>query len=123
MRQIYIEELIHTAASDTDDYVYGDLVDPGKVLVIQNLCVTWSDIANTEEAHFFVEEMGRKVFLGEAAPLDAGGHPHWSGEVAIGEGDRAGVHCPDSATNDEIHFFIIGELWDLDDWRKVRAGE
>ena len=117
MRQVYIDELIHKAASDTDDYVYGDLVAPGEVLVIRNLCVTWADMANTEEAHFFVEQMGRKVFLGEDEPLDAGGHPHWSGQVAIGEGERVGVYCPDIVTDDEVHFSIFGELWDLADWR------
>ena len=123
MKRAYIEELIHTAASDTDDYTYGERVEPGEVLVIRNLSVTWSDIATTEEAHFFVEDMGRKVFLGEDAAIDAGGHPHWSGEVALGEGDRAGVYCPDVAANDEVHFFILGELWDLDEWRKVKASE
>lgn len=123
MRQIYIEEWVHTAVTDTDDYTYDNRVDPGKVLVIRNLSVTWADIATTEEGHFFVEDHGRKVFLGEDAALDAGGHPHWSGQVAIGGGDRVGVYCPDSVTDDEIHFFVFGELWDLDDWRKVKAGE
>ena len=95
MRQVYIQERVHTAGSDTDDYVYDDVVAPAQILVIRNLCVTWSDIASTEEAHFFVESMGRKIFLGEDAPVDAGGHPHFSGEVTIGEGDRVGVYCPD----------------------------
>lgn len=123
MRQVYIQERIKTEPTTPLHYLYDDPVDPGKVLVVHNLSVTWAAIASGEEAHFFVEDMGRKIYLGEDAPTNTGGHPHWSGEAAIGERDRVGVYCPDSATNDEIHLFIFGELWDLDDWRKVKAGE
>lgn len=121
MRRAYIQERVHTASSDTDDYVFDDRVGPGQVLVIQNLCVTWSGMASEEEAHFFVEDSGRRIFLGEDAPIDAGGHPHFSGGVTIGEGDRVGVYCPDIATNDEVHFYIVGEVWDLAQWRGKRA--
>lgn len=117
MRQIYIEERVNTALSDTDDYIYDEPVSPGKVLVIRDLSVTWSGMKSDEEAHFFVKDMGRKVFLGEDAAINTDGHPHWSGKVAIGEGDRAGVYCPDIVTGDVVYFYIFGELWDLADWR------
>lgn len=117
MRQVYIKEIILLEPATAVHYVYDDPVKPGQVLVIRNLCATFSAIANSEEAHFFTEDHGVKHYLGEDVALDTGGYPHWSGQVAIGERDRAGVYLPDSATDDEIHFFILGELWDLKDWR------
>lgn len=119
MRQCYIKEVKHTEPATAVHYVYDDPVAPGKILVIRNLCATFSAIASSEEAHFFAEDHGAIHYLGEDAPIDTGGHPHWSGEVAIGERDRAGVYIPDSAAADVIHFFIFGELWDLEDWRKA----
>lgn len=121
MRQVYINEVILVEPSTAVHYVYDNPVKPGQVLVILSLCATFSAIANSEEAHFFVEDHGVRHYLGEDVALDTGGHPSWSGQVAIGERDRAGVYLPDSATADEIHLFIFGELWDLEDWRKVNA--
>ena len=119
LRQVYIKEIIFTEPATAVHYVYDDPVDPGKILVIRDLCTTFSAIASGEEAHFFIKDHGVKHYLGEDVPLDTGGHPHWSGKIAIGESDRAGVYIPDSATGDVIHFFIFGELWDLEDWRKA----
>lgn len=119
MRQCYIKEVRYTEPATATHYVYDDPLDPGKILVIRDLCVTFSDLANTEEVHFFVEDHGVKHYLGEDVALDTGGHPFWSGEVAIGERDRVGVYIPDSAQNDEIHLYVFGELWDLEDWIRV----
>lgn len=121
MRQVYINEIILVEPATAVHYVYDKPVKPGQVLIIRNLCVTFSAIANSEEAHFFIEDHGVRHYLGEDVALDTAGHPHWSGQAAIGERDRAGVYLPDSATDDEIHFFILGELWDLEDWRNVKA--
>lgn len=120
MRQVYLEEIVNKAASAADDYVYTPRVKKGKILVVRNLSCTWAAIATTEEAHFFVEDMGRKIFLGEDVPLDTGGHPCWTGKVAIGENDRAGVYCPDIAQNDIVKFFVCGELWDSKDWINLK---
>lgn len=119
MKQVYIKEIIFTEPATAVHYVYDDVIDPGKILVIRDICATFSALANSEEAHFFVEKMGSYRYLGEDAALDTGGHPHWQGKVAIGEGERIGVYFPDSAASDEIHMFIFGELWDIDCWQKV----
>lgn len=114
MRQPYIVEKVRKTVADAEDYFYSDRVPNGKILIIRNLCAYWSAIATTEEAHFFVEDAGRKIYLGDDVALDTGGKPGWSGRAVIGEGDRAGVYVPDSATGDIIYFWIVGELLDAE---------
>lgn len=118
MKQPYLFEGVKKAASDTDDYSYSDRVKTGQILIVTNISASWSDIANTEETHFFIEDGARKIFLGEDVPVDAGGHAHWSGEVAIGPGDRVGVYCPDSATGDIVYLWVCGILYDYDAFQK-----
>lgn len=117
MRQSYIKRVIVTEPATAGHYFYDDKIGPGKVLVLKNLCATFSALATTEEVQFFVEDGGVKMFLGEDFPLVVGGYPHWEGSVLVGEGDRAGVYIPDSDTDDVISFFIFGELLDLADFR------
>jgi hypothetical protein len=121
VRQCYIKEVRHTEPATAIHYVYDNPVDPGKILVLRDLCATFSGLKSTEEVQFFVEDHEVRHYLGEDAPLDTGGHPHWSGKIAIGERDRPGVYVPDSAANDEIHLYIFGELWDLQDW--IQGGQ
>jgi len=118
MKDIYIKRVLLTAAAAGDDYLYDERVDPGKILVITNLCATWSAMAVTEEAHFFVEVGATKMFLGEDVPYDTGGHPRWTGMVALGEGSRVGVYCPDITTADVVELFIFGVLWDAKSWKQ-----
>ena len=117
MRQSYINRVVVTEPATAGHYFYDDYVRSGKILVVKNLCATFSALATTEEVQFFVEDGGVKMFLGEDFALVNGGYPHWEGSVSIGEGDRAGVYIPDSATDDVISFFIFGELFDLADFR------
>ena len=116
MHDVYIKQVQFTAAADGDDYLYDEQLDPAKILVITNLSATWSAMATSEQAHFFVEVGGTRMFLGEDVPFDTGGYPHWSGKIAIGEGCRIGVYCPDIETGDRVSLFIFGELWDREDW-------
>lgn len=117
MRQQYISRITLTEPSSPGHYLYDAKISPGKVLVLKNLCATFSGLQTTEEVQFFVEDGVVKMFLGEDFALVEGGYPHWQGSVSIGEGDRAGVYIPDSATDDVISFFIFGELFDLEDFR------
>lgn len=117
MRQAYHNEVILTEPATPGHYVYDYRVDPGKILVVRNLAVTWSGFKTTETGQFFIQDGGRKIFLGDDVPDIQSGHAFWTGQVFVGEGDKAGVYCPDSAASDVIHFFISGELWDVADWR------
>ena len=118
MRQVYHNEVILIEPATPGHYVYDDPVDPGKVLLIRNLAVTWSDIAITESGQFFIQDGGRKIFLRDDLPSVVGGLATWKGLIYCGEGDRPGVYVPDSAEDDVIHFFVSGELWDLADFRR-----
>lgn len=120
MREVYISRAIHIEPAVPVHYVYDRQVENGKVLVLRDLCATFTAIASTEEVHFFVDDGGIINWLGEDAPLDTGGHPFWTGKVAIGEHDRVGVYIPDSAVGDGIYFYIFGELWDMASWRKAQ---
>lgn len=117
MRQAYINKVLVTEPAAAGHYFYDEKVSPGKILVVKNLCATFSALATTEEVQFFIEDGGVKMFLGDDFALVVGGFPHWQGSVSIGEGDRAGVYIPDSATGDVISFFVFGELFDLADFR------
>jgi len=117
VRQVYDNEVILTEPATPGHYVYDDPVYPGKVLLIRNLAVTWSDFGTGESGQFFIEDGGRKIFLRDDLPSVAGGLATWKGLIYCGEGDRPGVYCPDSDAADVIHFFISGELLDVADFR------
>ena len=120
MRRVYLEEVIKKAASDTDDYIYDLEVEPGKVLEITHMSCWWADIAITEVVKFFVEDMGRKLYLADDKPAVIGGPARLAGDVLIGEGDRAGAYSADIAADDVVHFVVVGILWDRDDWQHCR---
>ena len=118
MRQVYHNEVILTEPATAGHYVYDDLVDPGKVLLLRSLAVTWSDFGTGESGQFFIQDGGRKIFLRDDLPSVDGGLATWKGLIYCGEGDIPGVYCPDSAAGDVIHFFVSGELLDLADFRR-----
>jgi hypothetical protein len=118
MRQVYVKEVIRTEAATPTYYTKDDPVKPGKVLKVLSLALTWDGFKTSENAQFFIEDAGTKIYFGEDAPVKESGHAFWTGEVYVGEGDRVAAYTPDSASADEIHLFIIGELWDLKDWAK-----
>jgi len=118
MRQVYTKEVRRTEASTPTLYTKDDRIEPGKILVIRNLAVSWSDMATTEPGCFYIDDGGTKVFLGDDVPAKAGGKASWSGKAFVGEGDFVGVYTPDSISADVISFFIVGELWDLKEWEK-----
>lgn len=117
MRQIYINHVTRIEATTPTLYTYDDRVAPGKVLILRNLCCTFTAMKTSESAQFFVDDGGQKPFLGDDVPARQGGHAYWTGCVPIGEGDRVGAYTPDSAAADLIQFSIFGELWDAKAWR------
>lgn len=117
MRQAYFNEVILTEPATPGHYVYDQVVKPGKILVIKNLAVYWDGFKTSETGQFFIQDGARRIFLGDDSPDRASGHAYWRGNIAIGEGDRPAVFCPDSEASDVIHFYICGELFDLIDWR------
>ena len=121
MREVYIKETVQTEPGPEQYYIEGERVDAGKVLVIRSICCTWSDRAQNEEAAYYVTDAGRKIYLGDEAGKMSPAHPGWQGCVAIGEGDKVGAYNPDAATSDVVSLFVCGELWDLEDWRDVKA--
>jgi len=119
VRQVYLREIIRTEPATPTYYTYDAKVDPGKILVVRGMTVWWDGFKTTESGQFFVEDGGRNIFIGEDLPDRANGHAFWAGKVAIGEGDRPGLYTPDSAAADVIYFYLYGELWDLNDWKKT----
>jgi len=117
LKQVYLNAVITTEPATPGHYFYDARVNPGKVLVIRNLSVYWDGFKATETGQFFVLDGARNIFLGDDVPAKQDGHAYWTGQVALGEGDRPGVYCPDSAASDVVHFFICGELYDIADWR------
>lgn len=117
MRQIYHNEVIATEPATPGHLILDNPVDAGKVLVIRDMAVTWSDFGTSESGQFYIQDGGRNIFLGDDLPSVAGGLAFWKGLVYCGEGDRPGVYCPDSVAGDVIHFYISGELWDVEDYR------
>lgn len=118
MRQIYHNEIILTEPATPGHYLYDNPVDPGKILAIKNLSVYWDGFKTSETGQFFIQDGGRKIFLGDDVPDRTSGHAYWSGQASLGEGDQPAVYCPDSEADDQIHFFVSGELWDLNYWRQ-----
>lgn len=117
MRQVYLNQVITTEPATPGHYFYDDPVRPGQVLVLKNLSVTWDGFKTTETGEFFIKDGVRKIFLGCDTPARQGCHAFWTGEVPLGEGDQPAVYCPDSSSSDVVHFFICGELYDIEDWR------
>lgn len=114
----YLKEVKRTEPATPTHYTYDSQIEPGKVLVVRNVSLTWLGFKTTESAHFFIEDMGTKIFLGDDVPSVQSGHACWAGEVALGEKDRLGVYTPDSAAADVLYFHICGELYEIEDWRK-----
>ena len=76
-------------------------------------------MATTEDARFYVQIGQDKFYIGGDLPETTDGMAYWSGHVPVGEGERVGVTTPQSAAGEIISFWIIGELWEADEWRKV----
>jgi len=111
--QVYHNEVIITEPTAPGHYLYGERVSPGRLLVVRNVAVTWSEMTVTESGQFFIFDGARKIFISAGVPSVTGGLASWNGIIYVGEGDRPGVYCPDSVEDDEIHFFISGELLPL----------
>jgi len=118
MRQPYLKHIRRTEAATPTYYTEDDRIDPGRVLVVRCLAVSWSAMATTESGQFYIQDGGEKIFLGDDMPSVTGGKAYWTGQAFVGEGDCVGVYTPDSASADVISFFVVGELWDLIDWMK-----
>lgn len=117
MRQVYHNEVVITEPTPPGHYVYDIPVSPGKVLLVRNLAVYWAGFKTSQTGQWFIQDGGRKIFLGDDTPARESGHAYWTGQVYVGEGDQIGVFCPDSELNDTIYFYISGELLDLADFR------
>lgn len=117
MRLVYHNEVILTEPATPGHYLYDKPVTPGKILLVRNLAVYWDGFKTSETGQFFIQDGGRKIFLGDDVPDRTSGHAYWTGHVYVGEGDKAGVYCPDSEAADTIYFSISGELLDLADFR------
>ena len=121
MRQVYLEETLQTEPGPEQYYIEGERVPRGQILVVRNICCTWPNRGQNEEAAYYVTDAARKIYLGDEAGNMSPAHPGWQGCVAIGEGDRVGAYNPDAATDDIVRLHVCGELWDLDSWRQARS--
>lgn len=119
MRQVYIKRVVRTEPATPTHYTYDLRVAPGKILVLRALSASYSGIKTSETAQFFVHDAGQDVYLHDDAPERTSGHPSWTGQVAIGEGDIIGLFTPDSEALDIIEFAIFAELWDANEWRRA----
>lgn len=120
MRELYLKHKQKAYSSSGDEYLEDKKVEPGKVLQIKNLAATFTNMASTEAAKFYVLHNGKRFFVGEDLPSVTSGYSDWSGPIAIGEGDQVGVYFPDIASTEVGQLFIFGELWSLEAWRKVQ---
>lgn len=119
MRQVYLREIRKTEGSIDKYYTYDRLLDPGFVLVLTNLTISWPDMSTSESGEFFIDTGGQRVFLGDGVPARTGGWGCWHGQAVMGEHSRVGVYTPDSEANDVITFCVAGELWTREAWRKM----
>ena len=118
MRQVYLRVIKRVEAATPVCYTYCEPVKAGHVLVINNLAVSWSDMATDENGEFFIEVGGQRVFIGDDAPSRAGGHAYMNGRSVLGEHSRVGVYTPDSEEDNVVEFSISGELWDRKSWNR-----
>lgn len=118
MRQVYLRVINRTEAATPTNYTYCEPVKAGHVLVINNLAATWADIKTSENAEFFIEVGGQKVFIGDDTPSRTSGQAYMNGMSVVGEHSRVGVYTPDSEADDVVQFSISGELWTREAWRK-----
>lgn len=116
MRQVYIKEIIHKATSTDDDYIYDDVVDSGKILIVKHISLIWSDIGTSQDTLFFIEDSGRKIYISDDSPESNSGVTFSNIDIPIGESDRIGAYNSGITTDDIVHLYIFGELWDRDDW-------
>ena len=123
MRQPYLKHIRRTESATPTYYTEDVRVDPGKLLVVRNLAVSWSGFETSETGQFYIQDGGEKIFLGDDVPAKQDGHAYWKGHAFVGEGDCVGVYTPDSVSGDIIYFFIVGELWDLEDWQRDKKGD
>ena len=94
MRQVYSKEIIRTEASTPTFYTKDDQIEPGKVLVVRNLAVSWSGMKTTETGQFYIQDGDRKIFLGDDVPAKQDGHAYWGGKAFAGEGDIVRERIP-----------------------------
>lgn len=118
MRLIYIHSVTLTEPATPGHFIYDDPVGPGKVLIVKNLSVTYPGFKTSHTGEFFVVDSSRNIYIYEGAPKRTGGKCSWTGDLAIGESDKVGCRLPESGAAAVIDFYIIGELWDIEDWRK-----
>lgn len=117
MRSIYIKHILLTEPTTAGHFIYDVPVNPGKVLVIKNLSVTFPGFKTNEAGEFFIVDSTRKIYINDDSPHKLGGQASWTGNLAIGEGDKIGCYLSGTATGNLIVLCVIGELWDLEDWR------
>lgn len=119
MRQIYKKIISRTEPATPTNNTFDDRIRAGQILIIRNLCATFENMATTEDARFFVQIGQEKFYIGGDLPDTTDGMAYWSGHVPVGEGEAVGVHTKASVATEKVTFWVIGELWEAEEWRKV----
>jgi len=121
VRQVYIKHLRRTYAASGDEYLEDDKVDPGKVLIAHRVAAWFDNIATTEFIRWYIKIGHEYLWLGDDKPGTASGPCQRDLQTNLGEGMVLGCYAADVASTEVLHLVITGELWDLEDWRNVKA--
>ena len=120
MKQIYCEKWSETVNSSHSKYVLSDRIPSKQVLRVHS-CYAWAP----------EREVGDRVHLGvKNGGVDVLARARGSGAVkdgmsvlngfAVGEGDQVFAYFPDADNTDTIELHLIGVLYSLDAWQKLK---
>jgi len=104
-----------------DEYLDDLPVPEGKVLEVHRISAWFTNCATTEPVRFYVKDGHEYLWIGDAKPLSTSGPCDTNLDAHLGEGKVLGCYSADVTTTETLHLVVTGCLWDLEDWRDVKA--
>jgi len=120
MKQIYCEKWSETVDASHSKYVLSDKIPANSVLRVFN-CYAWApEREQNDLVRIGVRNGGADGLIRvRSSRLDNYGLSTLN-SFFVGEGDQVFAYFPDADNTDTIELHVVGILYSLDEWRKLR---
>ncbi|TES93560.1 MAG: hypothetical protein E3J94_01290 [Desulfobacteraceae bacterium] len=120
MKQIYTRIFTVTFSTGDSGYVYADKISPGNVLRVETCFAYAPERAASEEIILGIKDGAENIIIRATAPLAAQKGVSTENPFSMGEGDQLFAYFPSAEDADQLGIHVIGVLYSLDEWRKIR---
>ena len=120
MKQIYARSFTVTFSTGDSGYVYAEKIAPGMVLRVETCFAYAPEREASEEIILGIKDGAEKIIIRAAAPLATQKGIANDNPFSMGEGDQLFAYFPNAEDADQLAIHVIGVLYTLDEWRKIR---